>query len=79
MPVIDVSHRNSPNIHYKRLIAFDYCYDSFDPPSLDHELDYFKYSEYPVQRRHCSRFFCRQCLPFVSRREGHQDILSHKC
>lgn len=44
MPIINVSYKNSPTIYYKRLVAFDYCYDSYDPPSLDDELDYYKYS-----------------------------------
>ena len=44
MAIINVNHNNSPHVYYKRLIAFDYRYDSYDPPSLDDELNYFKYN-----------------------------------
>jgi hypothetical protein len=79
MAVIDVTHSNSPHIYYKRLIAFDYRYDSFDPPILKEELDYFKYSDLPIGRKFCNRLYCLDCLSRLSKLETISDIAKHKC
>lgn len=74
-----MTHSNSPNIYYKRLVAFDYRYDEYDPPSLKSELDYFKYSELSAGKIFCNRLFCLDCLSRLSKAETISDITKHKC